>query len=187
MFIQVEQTPNPATLKFIPGKPVMQNGTAEFRSIEEAGRSPLAKRLFDTGHVDGVFYGSDFISVTKTEDKEWLLLKPRVLGAIMEHFTGGAPLFAGETDMDTDSEISGEPDDELTKQIKELLDTRVRPAVAMDGGDIAFERFDKGILYLRMHGACSGCPSSTITLKNGIESMMRHFVPEVLEVRAVEG
>ncbi len=187
MFIQVEQTPNPDTLKFIPGKPVMPDGTAEFKSDEDAERSPLAKALFDIPDVVSVFYGSDFVSVTKTGEKEWLLIKPKVLGRIMEHYTSGASLFNDEPQVNNSGSDADDLDDDITKQIKELLDTRVRPAVAMDGGDITFERFENGILYLKMQGACSGCPSSTATLKVGIENMMRHFVPEVMEVRPVEG
>ena len=184
MFIQVEQTPNPETLKFLPGQSVMQTGTAEFTDINEASESPLANRIFDLGGVDRVFYGQDFISVTKTSERDWMLLKPRVLGAIMEHFTSESPLFT--TDKTQDKDDYETEDDELTKQIKELLDTRVRPAVAMDGGDIVFQKFDQGILYLKMQGACAGCPSSTATLKSGIENMMRHFIPEVEEVQAIE-
>ena len=186
MFIQVEETPNPATLKFIPGQNVMDQGTSEFTSQEQAETSPLAKKIFELEGVDRIFYGQDFISVTKTDDREWLLLKPRILGAIMEHFTAGLPLFTQTPDVPDDSGQADEQEDEITKQIKELLDTRVRPAVAMDGGDIVFQKFESGVLHLKMQGACSGCPSSTMTLKSGIENMMRHFVPEVEEVRAVE-
>ena len=185
MFIQVEETPNPETLKFLPGQSVMDGGTAEFTSLEEAGTSPLAKRIFDLGGIDRVFYGQDFVSVSKTTDRDWLLLKPRVLGAIMEHFTSGQPLFTDEAMSQTAGQ-DDEDDNEVTKQIKELLETRVRPAVAMDGGDIVFHNFDQGVLYLKMRGACAGCPSSTATLKTGIENMMRHFVPEVVEVQAIE-
>ena len=181
MFIQVEETPNPDTLKFIPGETVMKEGSAEFTSKDEATESLLATRLFVLDGVVRVFYGSDFISVTKNSEKQWLLIKPRILGAIMEHFTSKQPLMKEGNNVQDDVE-----DDEITKQIKELLDTRVRPAVAMDGGDIVFHKFDEGILYLKMQGACAGCPSSTMTLKSGIENMMRHFVPEVVEVQAVE-
>lgn len=185
MFIQVEETPNPETLKFLPGQNVLDKGTAEFTSNEESMRSPLAKRLFELEGVERIFYGQDFISVTKAQDRQWMLLKPKVLGAIMEHFSSQAPLFTDMADH-TKNDESPEQDDEITRQIKELLDTRVRPAVAMDGGDIVFHSFTDGILYLKMQGACAGCPSSTATLKAGIENMMQHFVPEVEEVRPVE-
>jgi len=189
MFIQTEQTPNPATLKFIPGEVVLENGTYEFENAESAVVSPLAKRLFDLGDVTGVFLGPDFVSVTKAGDTDWTMLKPSVLGVIMEHFTAGEPVItadsanaatAGHNEADADGE-----DAEIIGQIKELLDTRVRPAVAMDGGDIVFHGFEKGVVYLRMRGACAGCPSSTMTLKAGIENLLRHYVPEVVEVRAV--
>jgi len=181
MFIQTEETPNPATLKFLPGRDVMATGTADFTSAESAGRSPLAERLFQIEGVSGVFLGSDFITVTKDEDREWYLLKPAILGVVMEHFTAGRPILvaAGE-----DLEQTGE-DSEIVMQIKELIDTRVRPAVAQDGGDIQFSRFEDGVVYLHMQGACSGCPSSTATLKMGIENMLRHYIPEVVEVRPV--
>jgi len=182
MFIQTEQTPNPATLKFLPGRPVMGEGTASFAEAEEAERSPLAQRLFQIEGVTGVFFGGDFISVSKAEDREWYLLKPSVLGVIMEHFVSGQPLLTGEGEA---AEASAEDDDEVVSQIKELLDTRVRPAVAQDGGDIVFRGFERGVVYLHMQGACAGCPSSTATLKMGIENMLRHYVPEVTEVRAV--
>lgn len=181
MFIQTEQTPNPATLKFLPGRAVMGEGTASFAEAEEAERSPLARRLFQIEGVTGVFFGGDFISVSKAEDREWYLLKPSVLGVIMEHFVSGQPLLTGEEAAET----SAEDDDEVVSQIKELLDTRVRPAVAQDGGDIVFRGFERGVVYLHMQGACAGCPSSTATLKMGIENMLRHYVPEVTEVRAV--
>jgi Fe-S cluster biogenesis protein NfuA len=183
MFIQTEQTPNPATLKFLPGRAVMESGTANFpeRGIA-AGRSPLAERLFELPEVAGVFLGADFITVTKTEDSDWRQLKPAVLAAIMEHFTAGRPVVLAAAEGET---ATAEEDDEIVAQIKELLETRVRPAVAMDGGDITFEDFEDGIVYLHMQGACSGCPSSTATLKAGIENMLRHYIPEVLEVRAV--
>ncbi|SMF74373.1 Fe-S cluster biogenesis protein NfuA, 4Fe-4S-binding domain [Tistlia consotensis] len=181
MFIQTEETPNPATLKFLPGRSVMASGTASFADAEEARRSPLAERLFEIDGVTGVFLGSDFISVSKDAGREWFLLKPAVLGAIMEHFVAGQPVI-----LEGDEAVAeaGE-DSEIVQQIKELLDTRVRPAVAQDGGDILFHGFDKGVVYLHMQGACSGCPSSTATLKMGIENMLRHYVPEVVEVRAV--
>ena len=182
MFIQTEETPNPATLKFLPGQDVMGAGTAEYRSEEEAaGKSPLAERLFDVDGVTGVFFGSDFVTVTKRDDKEWYLMKPAVLGVIMEHFTAGRPVVTESSDS---GHASDGEDSEVVSQIKELLDTRVRPAVAMDGGDIVFESFDEGVVTLFMRGACAGCPSSTATLKMGIENMLRHYIPEVREVRA---
>jgi Fe-S cluster biogenesis protein NfuA len=183
MFIQTEQTPNPATLKFLPGQTVMERGTADFASPEQAGRSPLARRLFQLDGVAGVFLGSDFITITKRDDKEWYLMKPALLGIIMEHFAGNRPVLEGP--LDAAAESAGE-DDDVVAQIKELLDTRVRPAVAQDGGDIIFRGFEHGVVYLHMQGSCSGCPSSTATLKMGIENMLRHYVPEVVEVRAVQ-
>jgi Fe-S cluster biogenesis protein NfuA len=182
MFIQTEQTPNPATLKFLPGVAVMPTGTANFTDPQAASRSPLAERLFTLPEVTGVFLGTDFITVTKAGDSDWFHLKPAVLGAIMEHFTTGQPVVTGteEVAAATDSE-----DDEIVSAIKELLETRVRPAVAQDGGDMIFEDCCDGIVYLHMQGSCSGCPSSTATLKAGIENMLRHYIPEVLEVRAV--
>ena len=183
MFIQTEQTPNPATLKFLPGRDVMTSGTADFTDPDAARRSPVAERLFMIEGVTGVFLGADFITVTKRDDKEWYLLKPAILGVVMEHFTSGQPTVLVETDEDS-GQAAGE-DNEVVRQIKELLDTRVRPAVAQDGGDIVFRSFEDGIVYLHMQGACSGCPSSTATLKMGIENMLRHYIPEVVEVRPV--
>jgi Fe-S cluster biogenesis protein NfuA len=182
MFIQTEQTPNPATLKFLPGRTVMETGTANFTdAVAAAARSPLAERLFGLPEVGGVFLGGDFITVTKSGDSDWFQLKPAVLAAIMEHFTAGLPVITGvEGAVTADAE-----DDEVVAAIKELLETRVRPAVAQDGGDIIFEDFEDGIVYLHMQGSCSGCPSSTATLKAGIENMLRHYIPEVVEVRAV--
>jgi len=181
MFIQTEETPNPATLKFLPGRPVLAEGTADFRDADAAGRSPLAKELFKVDGVAGVFFGSDFITVTKGDDKEWYLLKPAILGTIMEHYTAGKPIM-----LESEGEVAEEEDDdEIVSTIKELLDTRVRPAVAMDGGDIVFHGFEDGIVYLHMQGACAGCPSSTMTLKMGIENMLKHYLPEVVEVRPV--
>lgn len=182
MFIQTEQTPNPATLKFLPGRDVMGAGTADFTDAESATRSPLAERLFQIEGVTGVFLGADFITVTKPEDKEWYLLKPAILGVIMEHYTAGRPTILEGADSDEDD---GSEDSEVVKQIKELIDTRVRPAVAQDGGDIVFRGFEEGIVYLHMMGACQGCPSSTMTLKMGIENMLRHYIPEVQEVRPI--
>ncbi len=183
MFIQTEQTPNPATLKFLPGRDVMGAGTADFPDPEAAKRSPLAERMFQIEGVQGVFLGSDFITVTKAGDKEWYLLKPAILGVIMEHFTAGRPIVLESEE--TAGEESGGEDSEVVQQIKELLDTRVRPAVAQDGGDIIFRSYEDGVVYLMMQGACSGCPSSTATLKMGIENMLRHYIPEVVEVRPV--
>jgi Fe-S cluster biogenesis protein NfuA len=184
MFIQTEQTPNPATLKFLPGRPVMISGTANFISEEAARVSPLAERLFLLPEVSGVFLGADFITVTKAGDSDWYLLKPAVLAAIMEHFTTGRPVLVADVAGGA-AATSGEDEDEVVVQIKELLETRVRPAVAQDGGDIIFHDFEDGVVYLHMQGSCSGCPSSTATLKAGIENMLRHYVPEVIEVRAI--
>ncbi|MEM6666796.1 MAG: NifU family protein [Pseudomonadota bacterium] len=184
MFIQTEATPNPATLKFLPGRAVLEDGTADFRDLESAASSPLAKRLFDVPGVAGVFLGSDFVTVTKS-DAEWQHLKPAILGTIMEHFMSGAPVMAGASDAGDLAEEFDPADAETVETIKELLDTRVRPAVAQDGGDITFQGFRNGIVYLHMRGACAGCPSSTATLKHGIENLLRHFVPDVTEVRPV--
>ena len=181
MFIQTELTPNPATLKFLPGRAVMEQGTANFTEAGSAQRSPLAVRLFALPGVAGVFLGADFITVSKDEGADWYQLKPSVLGAIMEHFTAGQPIILGAAE----SEPEDEDGDEVVQQIKELLETRVRPAVAQDGGDIIFHRYEDGVVYLHMQGSCAGCPSSTATLKAGIENMLRHYVPEVQEVRAV--
>ena len=186
MFIQTESTPNPATLKFLPGRTVMGEGAvADFSSVESAARSPLAKALFATPDVARVFFGSDFISVTKREG-DWKHLKPAILGTIMEHFTSGAPLIEGDA-KEEDEASYGDGDPEVIEQIKELIETRVRPAVAQDGGDIIFKGFDDatGIVSLHLQGSCAGCPSSTMTLKNGIENMLRHYVPEVTAVEAV--
>jgi len=183
VFIQTEETPNPATVKFLPGCEVAGATTADFPEPESAGRSPLAERLFTIDGITGVFLGADFVTVTKAEDKEWYLLKPAVLGVIMEHFTAGRPVLL--SDVAEAAENVSEEDSEVVAQIKELLDTRVRPAVAQDGGDIVFQGFEGGVVFLHMQGACAGCPSSTATLKMGIENMLRHYIPEVLEVRAV--
>ena len=183
MFIQTEATPNPATLKFLPGRIVMPAGTADFPNADTAARSPLAQALFAIDGVSGVFFGSDFVTVTKGGDQEWHVMKPAVLGAIMEHFTAGKPIMLEGAAPAAGGE-EGE-DSDIVAQIKELLDTRVRPAVAQDGGDIVFHSFDEGVVYLHMQGSCSGCPSSTATLKSGIENMLRHYIPEVVEVRAV--
>ncbi len=184
MFIQTEETPNPATLKFIPGEPVMTTGTADFTDAEAAKSSPLAERLFALDGVTGVFLGADFITVTKGGDKEWHVMKPAVLGAVMDHFSSGAAVIT-ESENQSGAEALGGDDDEIVSQIKELIETKVRPAVAQDGGDIIFHGFEDGIVYLQMQGACSGCPSSTATLKSGIENMLQHYVPQVVEVRAV--
>ena len=187
MFIQTEATPNPATLKFIPGRTVLDSGTMEFSSPEAAARSPLAERLFAVSGVTGVFYGSDFVTVTKA-DGDWQHLKPAILGAIMEHYMSGAPLLAdgtagGDDISDEADELFDEADAETVEQIKDLIETRVRPAVANDGGDITFRGFKDGIVYLNMKGSCAGCPSSTATLQHGIQNLLRHFVPDVQEVR----
>lgn len=184
MFIQTESTPNPATLKFLPGQTVLELGTADFPNAEAAGKSPLARRIFATGGVSGVFFGTDFVTVTKAEGAEWDHIKPAILGAIMEHYQSGAATIEGEGAAGGHAEHTGE-DGDIVRQIKELLDTRVRPAVAQDGGDITFHGFDRGVVYLHMQGACAGCPSSTLTLKMGIENLLRHYIPEVLEVRPV--
>jgi len=184
MFIQTESTPNPATLKFLPGQNVLEVGTADFPTVDAASKSPLAKRIFGAGGVAGVFFGIDFVTVTKTDDVEWDHIKPAILGAIMEHYQSGAPVIEGEQAASGHAEHTGE-DSEIVNQIKELLDTRVRPAVAQDGGDITFHGFDRGVVYLHMQGACAGCPSSTLTLKMGIENLLRHYIPEVVEVRPV--
>lgn len=184
MFIQTEATPNPATLKFIPGKPVLAGGTADFRTRVDAKGSPLATKLFDISGVDGVFLGSDFISVTKG-DIEWQHLKPMVLGAIMEHYIAGGPA-GGVEGANDETEGSYDPADEGTvATIKELLETRVRPAVAQDGGDITFSGFRDGTVFLHMRGACAGCPSSTATLRHGIENLLKHYCPDVQAVQAV--
>ena len=184
MFIQTEATPNPATMKFIPGKPVLAAGTADFRSTGEAGSSPLAQRLFGIEGINGVFLGSDFISVTKGAP-EWQHLKPMILGAIMEHYMSGSPVMAADGANDTAGSSYDPKDEAVVATIKELIETRVRPAVAQDGGDITFSGFRDGIVKLHMRGACAGCPSSTATLRHGIENLLKHFCPEVQEVRAV--
>ena len=187
MFIQTEATPNPATLKFIPGRVVLDGGTMEFSTREAATRSPLAEKLFEVPGVAGVFYGSDFITVTKANG-EWQQLKPAILGAIMEHYMSGAPLLADGTvasddERDENDEFYDEADAETVDMIKDLIETRVRPAVANDGGDITFRGFKDGVVYLNMKSACAGCPSSTATLQHGIQNLLRHFVPDVVEVR----
>ena len=187
MFIQTEPTPNPATLKFIPGRLVLDGGTLEFASREAAASSPLAERLFAVPGVTGVFYGSDFITVTKSEG-DWQHLKPAILGAIMEHYMSGGPLLAdgsaaSDDARDEGDEFFNEQDADTVAQIKDLIETRVRPAVANDGGDITFRGFKDGVVYLNMKGSCAGCPSSTATLQHGIQNLLKHFVPDVVEVR----
>jgi len=184
MFIQTESTPNPATLKFLPGQTVLETGTADFPSADSAGPSPLARRVFAVDGVTGVFLGSDFVTVTKADGVEWDHIKPAILGAVMEHFQSGDAALEGTNATAGHSDHDG-PDAEIVGQIKELLDTRVRPAVAQDGGDITFHGFERGVVYLHMQGACAGCPSSTLTLKMGIENLLRHYIPEVVEVRPV--
>lgn len=185
MFIQTEATPNPATLKFLPGKPVLPGATRDYRSADDAAESPLAARLFSVQGVAGVFLGQDFITVTRGS-AEWQHLKPAILGLIMDHYISGAPVLAGASAEQADgTEFFDAADGEIVTTIKQLLDSRVRPAVAQDGGDITFHGFRDGVVYLNMKGSCAGCPSSTATLKHGIENLLRHFVPEVAEVRAV--
>ncbi len=191
MFIETETTPNPATLKFLPGEQVMATGTREFTSPEAAEASPLAQALFDLGDVTGVLFGRDFVSVTAAPGVEWAGLKPQVLSILLDHFVSQAPLFLGGTaagiavPAEADESFTDDPADaDIIDQIKDLIETRVRPAVANDGGDIIYKGFREGVVYLQMQGACSGCPSSTATLKNGIESLLKHYVPEVTEVRA---
>ena len=190
MFIETELTPNPATIKFLPGEVVMPSGTRDFPDAESAAASPLASALFDLGDVSGVFFGRDFVSVTAGEGVDWSALKPQVVAMLLDHFITGAPLFAGPDASGiavppADDDIADDPADaEVIDQIKELIEVRVRPAVANDGGDIVFRGFRDGVVYLTMQGACAGCPSSTATLKHGIESLLKHYVPEVLEVRA---
>ena len=191
MLIETESTPNPATLKFLPGRVVMDAGTRDFASPEEAEASPLASALFSLGDVTGVFFGRDFVSVTAAPGIGWSDLKPDVLGILMDHFLAGVPLFNAASagfavPPEDDAGFADDPADaDIIEQIKELIETRVRPAVANDGGDIVYRGFDRGKVYLRLHGACSGCPSSSATLKNGIESLLKYYVPEVTEVLAV--
>lgn len=190
MFIETETTPNPATLKFLPGQEVMPAGTREFASPEAAAASPLAEALFDLGEVTGVFFGRDFVSVTAGPGVSWGVLKPQVVAMLLDHFVSGAPLFAavGASGISVPAEAEDFLDDpadaDIVAQIRELIETRVRPAVANDGGDIIYRGFREGVVYLAMQGACSGCPSSSATLKNGIETLLKHYVPEVSEVRA---
>jgi Fe-S cluster biogenesis protein NfuA len=188
MLIETETTPNPATLKFLPGRVVMDAGTRDFATPEEAASSPLAEALFDLGDVTGVFFGRDFVSVTAAPGVDWQGLKPDVLSVLLDHFAAQMPLFrAGPAAASVEETVFPvNPEDaDIVQQIRDIIDTRVRPAVANDGGDIVYRGFDQGKVYLAMHGACSGCPSSTATLKNGIEQLLRYYVPEVTEVRAV--
>jgi Fe-S cluster biogenesis protein NfuA len=190
MLIQTETTPNPATLKFLPGRPVMEAGTRDFATPEDAEASPLAEAIFSTGEVEGVFFGRDFISVTAAPGVEWRQLKPEVLSVMLDHFSSDAPLFkaasAAGIAVPLDEDYGEDPADEaIVAEIRELIETRVRPAVAQDGGDIVYRGFRGGTVYLALHGACSGCPSSTMTLKQGIESLLKHYVPEVESVEAV--
>ncbi len=182
MFIQTEETPNPATIKFLPGQMILESKTIDFASAQAAEKSPLAKRLFATVGVARVFFSGDFVSVTKSDDTDWSMLKPMILGILMEHLSTGQPILSDDYFKKSDADTS-EEDSEIVVQIKELLEERVRPMVAMDGGDIVFDRFEEGIVYLEMQGACSGCPSSTATLKSGVENMLKHYIPEVIEVR----
>jgi Fe-S cluster biogenesis protein NfuA len=186
MFIQTEPTPNPNTLKFLPGEPVAKGGVSDYSSRDEAARSALAAALFEIDGVTRVFLGSDFLSLTKAADAEWAVVKPLALAAIMDHYVSGAHLREAESAPTGHSDHADDDNAEIIVQIKELLDTRVRPSVANDGGDIVFRRFEAGIVYLHMQGACSGCPSSTATLKHGIENLLRYYVPEVQSVVAVE-
>jgi Fe-S cluster biogenesis protein NfuA len=191
MLIQTETTPNPSTLKFLPGQPVMEAGTRDFATPEDADASPLAEALFSLGDVEGVFFGRDFISVTAGPGSDWRELKPQVLSVLLDHFAGGAPLFKPATAggifvEDASGSFEDNPEDaEIVAQIRELIDTRVRPAVANDGGDIVYRGFREGTVYLALQGACAGCPSSTMTLKNGIEGLLKHYVPEVEAVEAI--
>ncbi|QXM26006.1 NifU family protein [Elioraea tepida] len=186
MFIETEGTPNPATLKFLPGREVMPSGTADFPSAEAAAQSPLAQALFALPGVSRVFLGTDFVTVTKDWDADWQVLRPQILGVIMDHFVSGKPVIEGAAEA-AEEEVEVRPEDrEIVAQIRELIDTRVRPAVAMDGGDIVFRKFEDGVVHLRLQGSCSGCPSSRATLKHGIENMLKHYVPEVVAVQAVE-
>ena len=186
MFIQTEETPNPSTLKFLPGREVLPNGSVDFRSEQDAKNSPLAEALFNVDGVVGVFLSDDFITITKRDDKDWNLMKPGLLGVIMEHFTANRPVIISDDENSKSGSSVQDEDEDIVSQIKELLYTRVRPAVAQDGGDIVFEDFTDGTVTVQMRGACAGCPSSTATLKMGIENMLRHYIPEVKEVVAAE-
>jgi Fe-S cluster biogenesis protein NfuA len=183
MFIQTEATPNPATLKFLPGRTVLPQGTLHMTSMTEGAQSPLAEKLFSIDGVAGVFFGSDFITVTRS-GAEWQHLKPAILGAIMEHYMSGEPILRADATLEEGEEFFDEADEDTVETIKDLIETRVRPAVAADGGDITFKGYRDGVVFLTMRGACSGCPSSTATLRNGIQNLLKHFIPEVQEVRA---
>ena len=185
MFIQTESTPNPATLKFLPGQTVLKTGTMDFPNALTSDNSPLAAGIFAVDGVLGVFLGTDFITVTKAETADWDHIKPAILGAVMEHFQSDQPVLADNTELTAAHASHDGPDKGIVDQIKELLDSRVRPAVVQDGGDITFHGFDRGVVYLHMKGACAGCPSSSLTLKMGIENLLRHYIPEVTEVRPV--
>ncbi len=193
MFIQTEKTPNPNTMKFYPGETVMESGTISFRSKDDAlNFSPLAQILFEIPDVEQIFFGNDFITVTKNDSADWTMLKAQVLTTVMEHYISGRPVMEGQKTAKqpanyNQANTQDEEDSEIVKQIKELIDTRVRPAVAEDGGDIVYQGFTDGVVYLELHGSCSGCPSSTITLKNGIENMLKHYIPEIISVEAVNG
>ena len=184
MFVQTEITPNPLTLKFIPGRIVMDDGTRFFKNIEEAKDSPFAKKLFNIEGIEGVFFGSDFITITKKQEVNWDTLKPLVLGVISDFYSSNEKIIK-KSESNQNQKKESSKDTDIVKKIKELIETRVRPAVAMDGGDIIFEKFESGIVYLHMQGSCAGCPSSTATLKSGIENMLKHYVPEVSEVKPV--
>jgi Fe-S cluster biogenesis protein NfuA len=192
MFIQTEITPNPNTLKFIPGHILLDKGSYDFDSIDAAAKSPLALRMFHVEGVTGVFIGEDFISITKAEDKDWDVLKPHILSDLMDHLVANKPVILENNDAQQAEDLGeekidySEEEQKIVEEIKELLDSRVRPAVAVDGGDIIFNKFVNGVVYLKMRGACSGCPSSTVTLKNGIENMLRYYIPEVVEVKQVD-
>ncbi|HZF43210.1 MAG TPA: NifU family protein [Sphingomonadaceae bacterium] len=186
MLIETETTPNPSTIKFLPGEAVMATGTRDFATPEEAEASPLASAIFSTGDVEGVFFGHDFISVTAAPGVHWHELKPQVLGVLLDHFSARAPLFTDSGAAERDIDFGDDPADaDIVDQIKDLIETRVRPAVANDGGDIVYRGFRGGTVYLALHGACQGCPSSTMTLKNGIEGLLKHYVPEVVSVEAI--
>ncbi len=188
MYIQTEKTPNPNTMKFMPGETVLESGTASFKSKDDTrGVSELAAVLFEIPDVEQIFFGSDFITVTKKEASDWAMLKAHVLTTVMEHYISGRPVMSADKKNINKADTANVEDSEIVKQIKELIDTRVRPAVAEDGGDIVFQDFKDGVVYLEMHGACSGCPSSTATLKGGIENMLKHYIPEVIGVEAVNG
>ena len=188
MFIQTEKTPNPETLKFIPGRPILKSGTAEFKTEEDAADAPLAQSLFKIGGVRSVFFATDFLSVTREEDEDWDLLKTHIMAVLMDHFTAGLPIVNDMAPAEGLTSAGREDETEIEKQIRELIEQRVQPAVAMDGGHIEFHEFDadSGVVYLEMKGACSGCPSASMTLKAGIENMLKHFIPEVTAVEPVE-